>query len=114
MKRFAELALPAEETASAVWSGSWFVTIKHLTASNKGILATDGSGIEQAQQGADHSRYYFDSELQAFSVSSLFYTNNGYKYPYMSEWDDAKKNEFNKNAAPGAGTLSQSEVMDFI
>lgn len=114
MSSFEELALPSEETSSAVYRGMWFVVIKYLTATNKGILTSNGDGIEQAQLGGDNSKFYFDNEIQAHSVSALYYTNNGFSYPYTVEWEAAKTNEFNKNAVAGAGTLSEPQVMDFI
>ncbi len=114
MSDFEELALPAEENISVDDYGKWFVTIKFITLTNSGMLTTGGLGIEQAARGGDHTRFYFDNEIQAFSVSWLYYTNYGIPYPYMDEWEDAKNNEFNNQAATGAGTFSESEVMEFI
>jgi len=113
MSGFEELALPDKENLSVWFSGKWFVTIRDLSTSS-GILMVDGSGIDQTTVGGDHSRFYFDSEVQAFSVSALFYVNHNMIYPFMDEWEEAKKREFNSGMPAGAGTLSESKPMDFI
>lgn len=114
MSGFEDLVLPAVENISVGFTNKWFVTIRDLTNVNKGILMVDGSGIGQASIGGDHSMFYFDSELQAFSVSALYYANHNMAYPYWDEWDEAKKREFNNSVPAGAGTFSESKAMDFI
>jgi len=111
---FEELNPPACEDVDIDHIDDWFVAMKYMRTGMTGLLSNDGRGVVHTVQGADHSMFYFDGEVQAHSVASLYYLDNGMSYPYMDEWDAALKAEFNNSVPVGAGTFVQSEVMDFI
>jgi len=109
-----ELELPSREDVSVPHMGKWFVAMKYMRVGMTGLLTNDGRGVLNTMKGADHSEFYFDSEVQAHSVASLYYLDHGNVYPYLYEWNEALKAEFNNAVPAGAGTAVQSEVMDFI
>lgn len=113
---FHELQKP-QKKAVGKYAGQWIVLPMPVEDDNgfpyQVPECLNVNGIVEEINMNETGKYYFQNEMDAHCMASIYYEQNNRHYPYHDEWHDATLRETSGIVEDDA-QIVESEVMRFI